>query len=114
MRIGNDNDERLINLANQGAATVNGTATEAGEFASLVAYLNVTAVTGTPSLAMKLQDSPDGVEWYDIPSGAFAAATAVGKQRITVSNIGDFIRAVAVVSGTTPSVSATVDVVGIR
>lgn len=114
MRIGNDNDDRLIALTNQGAATVNGEKVETGEFASLVAYLNVTAVGGTPSLAMKLQDSPDGVEWYDVPNGAFAAATAVGKQRLVVSNIGDFVRAVATVSGTTPTVSGTVDVVGVR
>lgn len=96
-------------------ATANSPSTfNGGGYGSMIAYLNVTTATGTtPSMTVKFQDSPDGgTTWYDVTSGAFSAATAAGSQRLVVPNIGSKLRAVATVSGTTPSFNFTLDVVG--
>jgi hypothetical protein len=84
-------------------------------YTGVVAYLNVKAASGTtPSLVTTLQDSPDGVTWFDIPGGAFAAATAVGLQRLVVPNVGPFVRAVHTVTGTTPSFTIDFKIAGIH
>lgn len=70
----------------------------------LVTHLHVTAASGTtPSMTVKFQDSGDGTNWVDIPSGAFTAATAAGSQRLVLNNVGNLVRAVATITGTTPS-----------
>lgn len=78
---------------------------------TIVAYLNVTAASGTsPTLTVALQDSPDGVNWYNIPSGAFTAVTAVGQSRLAVPSgtaVGPNVRASVTVGGTTPSFTAS-------
>lgn len=79
----------------------------------LVCHLNVTAVSGTsPSMTVKLQDSSDGTNWVDIPSAAFTAATATGTQRLVVSDVGTMVRAVATITGTTPSFTFDLTAVG--
>lgn len=94
-------------------ASENGNAVEVSDFNGVLAYLNVTAVAGTtPSMTVTIQDSPDGVTWYDVSS--FTAVTAAGTQRLVESNVGKYIRASIAVSGTTPSFTANVQVVGIR
>ena len=73
---------------------------------TLVCHLKVTGtVSGTsPSMTVKLQDSSDGVNWVDIPSAAFTAVTATNNfQRLVVTNVGAMVRAVATITGTTPS-----------
>jgi hypothetical protein len=47
-----------------------------------IANLHVTALTGTPNLAAKLQDSTDGSTWVDVTGGAFATANTVAGQQI--------------------------------
>lgn len=78
---------------------------------TIVAYLNVSAVSGTtPTMTVTLQDSPDGVNWYNLPSGAFSAATAVGTSRLALpatTAVGPNFRASVVVGGTTPSFTAS-------
>lgn len=82
---------------------------------SMVCHLHVTAVSGTsPSMTVKFQDSGDGTNWVDIPSAAFTAATATGSQRLVVSNVGTLVRAVATVSGTTPSFTFSVTATPIK
>jgi hypothetical protein len=90
------------------------TPTLAGGYGGVIAYLNVAAASGTsPSLAVKLQDSPDGVTWYDVPSGAFTAATAVGTQRLSVAGpLGNYVRASYAATGTTPSFTFDVQLSG--
>lgn len=83
-------------------------------YSGVIAYLNVKTVTGTtPSLTTTIQDSPDGVTWYDIPGGAFAAATATGVQRLVIPNVGPIVRAVHTVTGTTPSFTVDLKLAGI-
>lgn len=76
-----------------------------------IAYLNVSAVSGTsPTMTVTLQDSPDGVNWYNIPSGAFSAVTAVGTSRLALpagTAVGPNFRASVTVGGTTPSFTAS-------
>lgn len=77
-------------------------------------FLNVTAASGTsPSLTVKLQTSDDGgTTWYDYPSGAFAAATGVTTQVLLLTGkLGDTMRAVSTITGTTPSFTYTVKAV---
>lgn len=73
---------------------------------TLICHLKVTGtVSGTsPNMAVKLQDSSDGVNWVDIPSATFTAVTATNSfQRLVVSNVGAMVRAVATITGTSPS-----------
>jgi hypothetical protein len=85
-------------------ATTNGGAINVQHALSLVAHLNVTAVSGTtPSMTVKFQESLDGALWIDIPSAAFTAATATGSQRLEFATRAAMVRAVATISGTTPS-----------
>lgn len=74
-------------------------------------YLNVTAVSGTsPTLDVKLQDSPDGTAFYDLAS--FAQKTAVGKEAIRVTQpFARRLKVVYTVGGTSPSF--TFSVVGV-
>lgn len=79
-----------------------------------VAYLNVSAASGTtPSMTVKFQDSPDGTNWFDIASAAFTAATGAVTQRLVVSNTAQYVRAVSTITGTTPSFTYDLDVSGI-
>lgn len=80
-------------------------------FNAAVAFLNVVAASGTsPTLNVKLQDSWDGVEWYDT-GVAFTQATGVTTERKTISNFGRFIRAVGTIAGTSPSFTFGLNVV---
>lgn len=82
----------------------------------LLLFLRVTAASGTsPSCTIKLQGSADESHWADIPSGAFAAQTAVTAAgtaiRLALSDILDpFLQVYATISGTTPSFTLVVDV----
>ncbi|WP_285244009.1 hypothetical protein [Pseudarthrobacter sp. fls2-241-R2A-127] len=86
-------------------ATTSSAMTQGGGYKGVIGYLNVSTVSGTsPSMTVKLQDSADGVSWYDLPSGAFTAATAATTQRLVVAGpIGSSVRAVATITGTSPS-----------
>jgi hypothetical protein len=63
---------------------------------SIVAYLNVTALSGgTATLDVKIQDSPDGATWYDITGMTFTQATGATSQRLAVGGpLGAYVRAV--------------------
>lgn len=83
-----------------------------GPAAFLVFNTNVTAASGTtPSLTVKLQDSLDGgVSWADITGATTASLTTTGNSTIRVTApIGDMVRAVWTITGTTPSFTFTVD-----
>lgn len=104
-------------LAVAAAGTQNTDAVNTGGYSGFVAYLNVTAHSGTtPTLDIKFQDSADnGTTWFDIASGAFTQVTTTdGKQRLVVNNVGPKIRAVVVAGGTTPTYTLTLDVCGIN
>src|SRR4051812_14456489 len=96
-------------------ASANSNKVNAGGYGNAVAYLRVTAASGTtPTLDMKFQDSPDGTNYQDVPSGAFTQKTAAGSQRLVLSNIGPFLRAVQTIGGTSPSFTYDLHVAGIN
>jgi hypothetical protein len=89
--------------------TLNGGATTGG----WAAQLHVSSVSGTtPSLTVKLQGSPDGTTWTDLPGGLFTAVTASNNAQRLVQPNGIAtpaqIRANLTITGTTPSFNAMV------
>ena len=70
--------------------------------------LTVTAATGTtPSMTVTVETSGDGTTgWASV--GAFAAKTAPGTERKTVSGLDNYVRVSWAVTGTTPSFTASV------
>ena len=94
------------------SSTTNGTgldlrATGVLSETSMKVVMNLGAVSGTtPTLDVKIQDSPDNSVWTDISGAAFAQkATA---QANTIDDIHcytkqRYVRAVATIGGTTPS-----------
>src|SRR3989304_6018125 len=76
-------------------------------------FLKVTAVSGTPSLTMKLQYSYDNSTWTDVPSGAMSAITTTGIRElngVAAVGVARFYRWVATISGTTPSFTFDINV----
>lgn len=78
----------------------------------LVAYLSVTANSGTtPTLDVKFQDSPDGgTTWFDIAGAAFTqVTTSNGTQVVSATRkFSKLVRCVATIGGTTPSYTFSV------
>jgi hypothetical protein len=70
----------------------------------LQAYLHVSAITGT-SVTVRLQDSTDNSSFTDISGAVFTAATAVGGQRIAISNAATVRRYVRVATAGTFTVA---------
>lgn len=78
----------------------------------LQAYLQVHGFTGT-SVTVKLQESSDGTTFTDVTGGTFAAATAIGSQRIQTARdqtVQRYLRA----STTGTFTSAKISVVAVR
>ena len=112
MRKGTDSNDTLVSGVQTATLTTGLVST--GSFRDVVAYLNVTAVSGTtPTMDIVLQDSPDNVTWYDIPTGAFTQATAISAQRIVATQLGGYVRAVITIGGATPSFTFSLDVAGV-
>jgi len=79
---------------------------------SLAIQVDVTAASGTtPTLDVKLQESHDGTNWFDVPSAAATQLTAAGHALIKVDlskGIGNYIRAYYTLAGTTPNFTFSV------
>lgn len=84
-------------------ATANSQALELGDRGTLRCTLAVTAASGTtPSMTVQMQTSPDGTTWTNL-GAAYTAATGVTSQSQIFSAVDRFVRAVATITGTTPS-----------
>lgn len=100
-----------VALSAQGAGTVNGSALDLGSTAAsgVGVLVSVTAVGGTPTLDVKLQWSADNVTFGDADvADAFTQITAVKTTARAFTPKARYVRAVAVVAGTTPSVTGVV------
>src|SRR5690349_4610855 len=99
-------------------ATTNGAALRVpgGEGGShVVVAVHVSAVSGTtPSLTPKLQHSDDASSWSDVTGAAGTALTAAGNVLFNGHTTKKFVRVVATVSGTTPSLTTTATVFGAK
>lgn len=103
--------ETLLN-AQVITATVNGTAISGwSQVKAAKLHLTVASIGGTsPNYTVKLQDSVDGTNWVDVASGAFSAVTANGTTSLVLPNpvvLGDSVRVVVTVTGTTPTAAVT-------
>lgn len=68
-------------------------------------FINVSALTGLlPSLTIKLQQSADGIDWYDVQSFTSGAIGSTGLTAlypsITAQKIGDIARVAWSIGGT--------------
>lgn len=90
--------------------TGDGVMTSAASTTGAIATLHVTAMTGGDTHNFKLQDATTiGGAYTDIASGAFAAVTAVGAQRLVIpGTIRQFVRAQAVIAGHAATYGITV------
>lgn len=94
------------------AGTVNGNAFDTDGANTLVAKLDVTAISGSPTLDVKLQttDNPTiaGATWQDV--GSFAQKTGVAAETKFFTGLGTFSRWVRTVAGTaTPKATYTLE-----
>lgn len=98
-------------LTAAGASTVNGSALslDADGGANVGVLVNTTAMGGTPTLDVKLQWSNDGTTWADAETpDVLTQITTVKAVAKTFAVKAALVRAVAVIAGTTPAVTATV------
>lgn len=79
-----------------------------GAYAEAVILLNVTAVTGAPTLDLTLQTSDDNSTYYDLED--LGEATATGSTAYQASNYGKYVRVKQAISGVT---SATYTLKGV-
>ncbi len=101
-------------------ASANGTGVDVTDYEGVATVLLTSAAgTGTtPTLDVKLQDSPDNSTWTDIPGATFTqvtnAAASEQVKAVDVQAANKFIRAVATIAGTTPSFTCAVAFLGIK
>lgn len=104
-------DELLAPLARTTSGVSQGI--NKGDVREGLLLVEVSAVSGTsPTLDVKLQTSPDGASWFDLPGGALAQITASGNYALKVANFGRFIRVAYSIGGTTPSFAFKATFVG--
>lgn len=83
-------------------ATFTGSAVPCDEFGTAVLTLGVTAASGTtPTLNVTIETTHDGTNWVSV--GTFAQKTTVSSETKAFTGLGQSIRAVNTIAGTTPS-----------
>ena len=64
-----------------------------GNYSTITVQINVTAVSGSDTIALQIQDSPDGTNFDDISGASLAGAATTGIRTIRVSAYSKYIRA---------------------
>jgi hypothetical protein len=73
-------------------------------------HVNVGTTTGTsPTLVVKIQDSPDNSTFTDVASATTTSLTAAGVTDFYFRTANRYVRAVITIGGTTPSFTMAVD-----
>jgi hypothetical protein len=108
----NAQGDLVLTLTAQGAGTVtSGAIAAAGAAAYVQTLAHVSAIGGTPSLALSLEGSANGsTGWSAIAGSALPALTAVGNAAGFAVTDVNYVRVTATVTGTTPTVTAKVAV----
>jgi len=97
----------IVVLHALGAETASGNGTQVDNGAATTGgaagYLHVTAISGTPTITVKVQHSSDGTTWADLIT--FTAVTAANaSQRVAVAGtVNRYTRALWTISGGSPS-----------
>ena len=83
------------------------------EFSRITFYANITAASGdaSPQLTVKIEESPDQSNYYDIP-GLEDSIDTTGQLRLTTDEHTKYIRVNYTISGTNPSFTFTIDMAG--
>jgi FtsH-binding integral membrane protein len=117
---GRDNPKTVMALAAGAALIATGTSTgqDMRGCSEILAILNVLVVSGSasPTMNLKLQVAPTLNGTYaDIAGAAFSAVTAAGRQalKIIADNGHGFVRASYTISGTSPSFTVALDLIGL-
>lgn len=101
-------------------ATGNGTGVDLLDYEGDMAFTLLSSAGGgtTPTLDVKLQDSPDNSTWADITGATFTQVTdaADAHERILVDlDAADrYVRAVKTVAGTTPTFDCGLTAIGFK
>lgn len=88
----------------KGAGTYTSSPLPTGYAADVLLMVHATVVSGTtPSLAVSMEESNDGTTWTAVPQSTAAAVIAVGNSIANAQTTKQFVRVIAVITGTTPS-----------
>jgi hypothetical protein len=87
---------------------------DVSNYIEALVFLKSGAGTGTsPTLDVKLQVSPNGSDWYDLPNGAFTQVTTSASSQVKqISNLGRRLRVAYTIGGTSPSFTFEVRLAG--
>lgn len=101
-------------------ATGNGTGVDVKDYVGKAKVVLISSAGGgtSPTLDVKLQDSPDNSAWTDISGAAFTQVTDAADSTEAISldlnNANRYIRAVKTVSGTSPTFDCGLVMVGVK
>lgn len=104
----------LASAARTVSGDTNATPTDTGKYKEAIAFIDVTAATGTtPTLDVKFQtQDPVSLKWFDLTSLTFTQKTVVATEMKTQSGLlGSKLRCVYTIAGTTPSFTFSVSLV---
>jgi hypothetical protein len=101
-------------------ATGNGTGVDVKDYVGKAKVVLISSAGGgsTPTLDVKLQDSPDNSAWTDISGAAFTQVTDAADSTEAISldlnNANRYIRAVKTVAGSSPTFDCGLVMVGVK
>lgn len=104
----------LPSAARTTSGDTNSTPTIVGKYKEAIAFIDVTAVSGTvPTLDVKFQtQDPVSLKWFDLTSLTFTQKTAVATEMKTQSSLlGSKLRCAYIIGGTTPSFTFSVGLI---
>ncbi|MFA5423043.1 MAG: hypothetical protein WC374_04230 [Phycisphaerae bacterium] len=96
-----DHKTRLISFSSSGvktAATSQTSAFDVSAYSEGQIFVDVTAESGTSTLDIIIQTSPDNVTWYTHTT--ISQITATGQTRQAITNFGNYLRIYYTVGGT--------------
>lgn len=92
--------------AARGAGTfTSGPIANAGTAADVLLMVHVSAVSGTPTLNVSLEQSADGSSWSAVTGSGITQLTAAGNAVAFASITANYVRVTSTVAGGTPSVT---------
>lgn len=101
--------DNVLTLSGASATTNSGAVAGQGQAAYVLGLVQVSAITGTsPTLVVKMQESSDNSSWTDITGATTATINAAGSAVFFGQPAKGYVRFVATIGGTGPSVTANI------
>lgn len=98
-------DVALVSAARTAGTYTSGPVAAPGSAADVLLTVHATAVSGTPTLDVSLEESADGSSWTAVPGSAITQLTAAGNRTAAAAVTKSLVRVTSTVAGTTPSVT---------